>query len=206
MVRQSFLDRSKEQEARYDIRRLSARNADEAMTEAKARENLHRAEEWFCRTGRNMLGWANNLLPSMNQLPPADQAFVQSLGADPRMYYYWSSWRLAPGEVLLVHLPELPASGMWSLCLTNFWLESLDYTQFRINLNNATAKQNPDGSVTIALTDADPGIANWLNTCGHAQGFMMFRWTKAERIIHPRVELAQLNAVNWDQQLKRWPD
>jgi hypothetical protein len=205
MVRQSFLDRSKEREAVYAVRRLSPRNADETMTEERARENLHRAEEWFCRTGRNMLGWATNLLPSMNRLPPADQALVQSLGADPRMYYYWSSWRLAPGEALLVHLPELPASGMWSLCLTNFWLESLDYTQYRINLNNATAQQNPDGSVTIALSDTNPGIANWLNTCGHPQGFMMFRWTKAERIIHPQVQLVQLGAVNMQDKLKRWP-
>jgi hypothetical protein len=206
MVRQSFLDRGKELEARYEIRRLSARNPDEAMTEGKARENLHRAEEWFCRTGRGMLSWANNLLPTMNQLPAANQAFVQSLGADPRMYYYWSSWRLAPGEALLVHLPELPASGMWSLCLTNFWLESLDYSQYRINFNSATAQQNPDGSVTIAIADADPGIANWLNTCGHAQGCMMFRWTKAERIIDPRVALVKLRAIDLHSVSKRWPD
>jgi hypothetical protein len=204
MIRQSFLDRSKEAEARYSIRRLSPQQAGDTLSEAKARDNLERAEQWFCRTGRTMLGWANNLLPTVNELPPADQAYVQSLGADPRMYYYWSSWRIAPDEVLLIHLPELPASGMWSLCLSNLWLESLDYTQYRINFNSATAKQNPDGSVTLAIAGADPGIANWLNTGGHPQGNMMFRWTKADRIIHPRVELATRNSVNWESKLRRW--
>jgi hypothetical protein len=206
MIRQSFLDRRTETEARYEIRRVSARNSDDDVrTETVARENLRRAEEWFCRTGRNMLGWAENLLPTVNRLPAADQALVQALGADPRMYYYWSSWRLAPDEALLVHLPELPASGMWSLCLTNFWLESLDYTQHRINLNSATARQNPDGSVTIAVAGTDPGIANWLNTCGHEQGCMMFRWTKAERIIDPRVAVVNLKS-DFKTWLKRWAD
>jgi hypothetical protein len=205
MIRQSFLDRSKETEAHYSIRRLSPRTADDALTEPKARENLHRAEEWFCRTGSSMLGWAKNLLPTMNELPAADQDYVRSLGADPRMYYYWSAWRLARGEALLIHLPELPAEGMWSLCLTNAWLESLDYTQYRINFNSATAQRNPDGSVTIAIADSDPGIPNWLNACGHAQGNMMFRWTKADRIVDPRVQLVKLDSVAWDDKLKRWP-
>jgi hypothetical protein len=205
MIRQSFLDRSKETEAGYAIRRVSPRTAEDALTESRARENLRRAEQWFCRTGSAMLGWAKNLLSTMNELPAADQDYVRSLGADPRMYYYWSAWRLAPGEALLVHLPELPAEGMWSLCLTNFWLESLDYTQYRINFNSATAQRNRDGSVTVAIADTDPGVPNWLNTCGHAQGNMMFRWTKADRIIDPRVELVKLERVTWDDKLKRWP-
>ncbi len=204
MIRQSFLDRSKEREAQYSIRRLSPRDAGDAMTEERARNNLHLAEQWFSRTGKTMLGWTKNMLRTINQLPAADQAYVQSLGADPRMYYYWSAWRLEPNEVLLVHLPELPATGMWSLCLSNFWLESLDYTQHRINFNSETARQNADGSITIAIAASDPGIANWLNTCGHPQGNIMFRWTKAERIIDPQVELAKLDAVNWQNKLKRW--
>jgi len=65
---------------------------------------------------------------------------------------------------------------------------------------------NADGSVTIAIADADPGIANWLNTCGHAQGCMMFRWTKAERIIDPRVALVKLRAIDLHSVSKRWPD
>ena len=206
MIRQSFLDRSKEREAQYAIRRLSPLHPTDTMTEERARQNLQVAEQWFSRTGKTMLGWTRNMLATINQLPPADQAYVQSLGADPRMYYYWSAWRLQRGEVLLVHLPELPTSGMWSLCLSNFWLESLDYTQHRINFNSETAQQNEDGSVTIAIAATDPGIANWLNTCSHPQGNMMFRWTKAERIVDPRVELARLDTVDWERKLKRWPD
>jgi hypothetical protein len=183
---------------------LSARAADDELTEARARENLQLAGQWFCRTGQNMLGWANNLLPTMNELPPADQDYVRSLGADPRMFYYWSSWRLAPGEALLILLPEVPAAGMWSLCLTNFWLESLDYTQHRINFNSATAQSNPDGSVTLAIAASNPGIANWLETCGHGQGCMMFRWTKVERIVHPQVELVKLADTNMPDKLRRW--
>jgi hypothetical protein len=205
MVRQSFLDRGRETEAHYEIRRLSPRTAAAGgPLGARAGENLLRAAQWFCGTGRSMLGWANNLLPTMNQLPPADQDYVRSLGADPRMYYYWSSWRVGRGEALLIHLPEVPAAGMWSLCLTNIWLESLDYTHHRINFNSATARSNADGSVTMAITETDPGIPNWLETCGHAQGCMMFRWTKADRVVNPQVELVRLSDVDMRDKLRRW--
>jgi hypothetical protein len=56
--------------------------------------------------------------------------------------------------------------------------------------------------VTVAIADSDPGIPNWLNTRGHAQGNMMFRWTKADRIVDPCVQLVKLDSVAWDDKLK----
>jgi len=84
----------------------------------------------------------------MNELPPADQAYVQSLGADPRMYYYWSSWRLAPEEILLIHLPELPASACGAYACPTCGSNLLTTRSIASTSTSVTAKRNPDGSVT----------------------------------------------------------
>ena len=31
------------------------------------------------------------------------------------------------------------------------------------------------------MSERDPGIANWLETCGHPQGVMMLRWQRLSR-------------------------
>src|SRR3546814_1790973 len=74
------------------------------------------------------------------------------------------------GEALLLHLPYVPECDNWGLCLYNYWLESLDYTQAQINLNKFTAAPNGDGSITIVISDEQPEGGNWLSTLGHTRG------------------------------------
>jgi hypothetical protein len=55
-------------------------------------------------------------------------------------------------------------------------MESLDYRYFTICINKASAHYEPDGSVRIIVAHNDPGHANWINTCGHREGTMLWRW------------------------------
>ena len=34
------------------------------------------------------------------------------------------------------------------------------------------------------VSERNPGIANWLETCGHPQGVMMLRWQRLSRDAH----------------------
>jgi hypothetical protein len=59
-------------------------------------------------------------------------------------------------------------------------MESLDYRYFTISINKATAKYEPDGSVKVIVAHHDPGVPNWINTCGHHEGTMCWRWYRLE--------------------------
>ena len=61
-------------------------------------------------------------------------------------------------------------------------MESLDYRHHRIHVNKHTAHYEPNGGVRIVLAHADPGpgFPNWLETCGHDCGGMLFRWIDAD--------------------------
>jgi hypothetical protein len=49
------------------------------------------------------------------------------------------------------------------------------------------------------ISERDPGIANWLELCGHPQGVMMLRWQRLERALTaadgPRVEVVPFDEV-----------
>jgi hypothetical protein len=89
-------------------------------------------------------------------------------------------WRLQPDEALVAHvLPPTPCP-YWDVQVGNLWYESWDYRHFFSGLSCAQAALHEDGSVTIVVSERDPGTGNWLETAGHREGHMAIRWQLAE--------------------------
>jgi hypothetical protein len=206
LLRQTFGDRAAEREMSCRIRLVSDVGPDRPMGIDQALTRLKKAQGFFTNTGRTFLSLAETLRRGENALPIADEALMAAMGADPNYRYYWSSFRVEPDQALLVHLPEVPQCESWGLCLYNYWLESLDYTRAKINLNKTTATPNPDGSVTILDAHRRPDAGNWLDTCNHVQGAMMFRWISAKKEVAPKTALARLDSIDWARALRRWDD
>jgi len=111
------------------------------------------------------------------------------------MTYHGGRFRLTPGQALVVtvHQPERPFL-YWGLTLTSPWMESFDYRYTTTALNNRTAQQSEDGSwrLVIAPSDPGPGVANWLNTGGRLEGYMLVRWVLADGPPHPTCDLVSV--------------
>jgi len=52
-------------------------------------------------------------------------------------------------------------------------------------------RNQPDGSVRIVVAHEDPGVPNWVNTVGHSQGTMCFRWIRATEHPQPRTRVVK---------------
>jgi hypothetical protein len=108
------------------------------------------------------------------------------------MTYHGGRFRLEPGRALVVtvHEPDKPFI-YWGLTLTSPWMESFDYRYTTTALNNETAERSADGSwrLVIAPGDPGPGVANWLDTGGRLEGYMLVRWCLADGPPHPTCEL-----------------
>ena len=59
-------------------------------------------------------------------------------------------------------------------------MESLDYASHQSSLNHATAHVNADNRVRYVISGQDPGVQNWLDTAGHAEGSLFMLWTRCE--------------------------
>jgi hypothetical protein len=62
--------------------------------------------------------------------------------------------------------------------VTNVWGTTNDI-QFRSgSLNKSQSVPNPDGSYTFVLSAVDPGVHNWVDTCGTHEGILTLRWAE----------------------------
>jgi hypothetical protein len=86
-------------------------------------------------------------------------------------------FRLADGQSLVVSFRPEPAP-YWSLGLCNFWMEPLDWRWRPSSVNVASAVRDADGSVRVTIGPDRPVSGNWLDTGGHPEGLINFRWAR----------------------------
>jgi hypothetical protein len=189
IVRQLFTTRIDEVEASYDIECLTRGDAVDRLDPASLESALGRATDFVTNTSNLFTDWMELYEKHLNALPTDDQERCQRAGGDANIHYLQSYWKLAPDEALLIEADRIPEKGHWNLQISNFWMESLDYRYHRIHVNKHTAHYEEDGSVRIVLAHENPGSAfpNWLETCGHDCGGMLFRWIESEGD-HPPVK------------------
>jgi len=191
IVRQTFLDRKREQPAQLAIARRGGAARPEPLSAERLERGLANAAGFVEGTARLFADWAQRFQAHENALPPADQAMCQRVGGDPNIFYYHSYWELGPHEALVVRIPFIPDCRFWNLQVGNYWMESLDYRYHRICVNKHSAKVDADGSVTIVIAHHDPGHPNWLETAGHGSGTLCMRWVGARSPVHPATRVVR---------------
>jgi hypothetical protein len=74
-------------------------------------------------------------------------------------------------------------------------MESYDYRYTTTALNNERTTRSPDGAWRVAIAPSDPGVANWIDTGGRHEGYMLVRWVLADGPPRPTAEIVSLDQV-----------
>jgi hypothetical protein len=180
MVRQTFFDRFSEIPAEVLIENLDGRKFPDPLTPEMIDEGLKTASMFVAGASMLFAKWANGFKKHVNTLPLFDPAVSNAAGGDANIIYYHSYWKLGANESLVIEVLP-PDCDSWNFQLNNYWMESLDYRYFTICLNKASAVYREDGSVKVIVAHRDPGEPNWINTCGHSEGTMLWRWYRLEK-------------------------
>jgi len=77
-------------------------------------------------------------------------------------------------EVVITMQPS--GAAYHAIQLGDYWFTSLPYVHRQSSLNGAQYRMSPDGSVSVVISKADPGVNNWLDTCGLSEGYVFVRW------------------------------
>ena len=96
--------------------------------------------------------------------------------ADPFQAASRGYFKLEEDEALLVEAP-LADCRYTNIQLANPWMESLDYASRQSSLNHRTTHVDTDNRVRYVISRQDPGVQNWLDTAGWAEGSFCARWT-----------------------------
>lgn len=193
-IRQTRMDHAHEELAVVDIERIDGPSKPRQLDPARFDRMLQGAARFVAGCSQLFNGWANDWRAHVNQLPRFDPDKAFAAGGDPNIAYYHSYWELAPEEALVIEATP-PECDYWNFQLSNHWLESLDYRYFRIHLNPHSAVMREDGSVRVVVAHEDPGVDNWLETCGHARGTMCWRWIGAARHPRPSTRVVKLSEL-----------
>jgi len=107
---------------------------------------------------------------------------------------------LGPDEAMVVTVPVCDAAPYQAIQIGSRWYISTDYEHHQTSLTRAQSQADPDGKLRYVISERNPGIANWLETCGHPQGVMMLRWQRLARDLTaddgPSVEVVAFGDVS----------
>ena len=191
-ARQSYGDRKKEVLPELQIERIGG-ETDVPDFDPMIIDKAMLATVAFVRgTATLFASWTEDWKEHKNKLPRFDPDIAYAAGGDPKIAYYHSYFELADDEALVVDLLP-PECEYWNFQLANYWMESLDYRNYQIHLNQHTATYNEDGSVRIVICKSDPGVQNWLNTTGRNTGTMCVRWLGAKENPTPTARVVKLS-------------
>jgi hypothetical protein len=199
IVRQTFLNRFEETAAELEIKNLSGQQKPQPLTPKMVDEGLRTASLFIAGAPMLFARWAKGFKKHVNRLPQFDPEVSNAAGGDANIIYYHSYWNIAEDEALEINVLP-PACDAWNFQLNNYWMESLDYRYFSICISKGNAVYQPDGSVRIIVSQTDPGLegVNWLETCGHNEGTMCWRWYRLEDgavPLEPVCRLVKLSAL-----------
>ncbi|MFA7554972.1 MAG: hypothetical protein WCY88_12030 [Spongiibacteraceae bacterium] len=107
---------------------------------------------------------------------PAPNKLIGPNGRDGNWgYLAGGRFALSDDEVLLVTLDPVD-SYYTGFQITDPWTIAPDPMMRLASLNKGQVVPNADGSVTYAIALSDPGVTNWIDTCGLHEGWMLTRW------------------------------
>lgn len=193
-VRQTRMDHENEVLAQVRIERIDSPSAQQPLTPERIDRALREAATFVQAASGMFASWTEDFRQHPNELPRFPPERALAAGGDPNIAYYHGWFDIADDEALVVDLTP-PECDFWNIQLANYWMESLDYRYYKVHLNKGTAEYNPDGSVRIVIAATDPGVSNWLDTCGHDHGTMCVRWIGATEHPDPKVTVVKLDEL-----------
>ncbi len=197
IVRQTFFNKKEEKAADIEIENLNGRKKPDPITPAMVDEGLKTASMFVAGAPLLFARWANNFQKHTNKLPLFDPEISNAAGGVANIIYHHSHWKLAPDEALVIEVMP-PRCDSWNFQLNNYWMESLDYRYFNICVNKANAVYEKDGSVRVIVAHENPGLPNWIETCGHDEGTMCWRWyhlEEGEEAVEPTCRVLKINEM-----------
>jgi hypothetical protein len=84
-------------------------------------------------------------------------------------------FKITDGQALVVTM-DPSGAAYHGIQLGDYWFTSLHYVHRQSSLNASQYVRDDDGSVSVVISRTDPGVANWLDTCGLDEGYFFVRW------------------------------
>ncbi len=133
--------------------------------------------------------WQDNLSARPNTVRFDEALYMSNGGVKDDRFHGFGAWQKGADEVLVVRFKPVECD-FWTFQFCNIWQENFDnYEEGQGYTYKGGAKIEADGSVTMLVADADPGLGgSWIDPYGHSHGGWSFRLIKTRGKPPPPVE------------------
>jgi hypothetical protein len=197
LVRQFFADWNTEVPADLSIECLDADGPPARLSPESVADKLARTAAMTALMASYWTGFGEGHLRrrEINEFPTGMAGGESSqLGGTDRQAYGQCMWRVGPGEALLYEVTP-PRCHYWEVQLGDRWYQSLDYVNRPTTINDAQAFIDDDGVFRLVIGPEDPGVANWLDTAGLADGYLTYRYNLTDSAPVPTLTLVSADEL-----------
>jgi len=196
LLRQYFDDWERERPAELCIERVGAEYPRPPVTTSRVAATFDELAMWLSSGARSWEAMSKLILDT-----PANQvAMTPPLEGNAGLRgqsYGLGHFACAPDEAVVVEL-EVPQCRMWSVQLSGWYWESLEFAGRQTSLNSSQAVVDADGRFRGVIAHDDPGVHNWIDPEGHSDGTIGIRYLFPDRVTQPvltRVPIADVARV-----------
>ena len=192
-VRQYLVDWEHERSARFDIERIGGvGERPRPYTAAETAVHLDEAGRWVLQSARFWQEWVDQLRRDFvkGEIKPA----APFVGGARDIVYGNDWWSLAPDEAMIIEF-ERPNARYWQMQLCDVWFRTMDWATRQSGLNHHQARLDRDGRARIVVAHRDPGVQNWLDTGGHSEGMLQYRWVFTQDNPAPRAKIVPFEKI-----------
>jgi hypothetical protein len=110
-------------------------------------------------------------------------------------HYFQGVFRLEPGQALVLETEVPERVRYWNVQLNDTLWNAIDWMSRQCSLNGGQARLDADGRFRAVIALDDPGVPNWLDPGGHAEGSLMLRWLESSSGPEPTLTAVPLHAL-----------
>ncbi len=89
--------------------------------------------------------------------------------------YSMAQFKIGPDEALIME-GKFPECAFANVVLWNKHMQTFEFRDRQLSLNRKQTVLEPDGSFRMVIAHRDPGVPNWLDTEGHTEGIIFWRF------------------------------
>jgi hypothetical protein len=126
---------------------------------------------------RHFAEFSANLSKGMNRGPANRFHLAYSAdegGALRNQVYVGGHFRLDDDEAFVIDVND-GGAAYFTVPVSNVWGTTMAIVDRTGSLNKAQSEPNADGTWTYVLSNADPGVHNWVDPCGLTEGILTLR-------------------------------
>ncbi|EEA01618.1 conserved hypothetical protein [Burkholderia sp. H160] len=192
MLRQRSYRWGAERDARIAIECLDAPRTKPPMGHEEIARRTGELMDYAERLSRR---WLTHMQQLRTRINVNEFEFFAFGGGLAKQAYWQAVFDFADDEALILETVLPQTRRYWNVQLNDALFNALDYIDHQSSLNGHQAHVDEDGHFRAVIAHRDPGVLNWLDTCGVNRGTAIGRWYGCSSEPVPtltRVPLSQL--------------